>query len=139
MKNYSIKVSKNGRDVSSGQIRDLIFDSEFKTFNIVKQGIYQLKVLKNSEEETILIEHGLDFSPAFMVWHEIYPATYTGIPRELVQVPEGNIGYNPHIWATTDENNLTIEVTHPFDFLGSVTATTNKIYYMIFNIPLEGV
>jgi len=137
MKEYSIKLSKNAKSVFSGQVKDFIFDSSFKTFNIIKQGIYNLKVLKNLEEETILIEHGMSFAPAFMAWHEVYPPTYTGIPKELVQIPESPTSGNPMIWVSSDEKYLRINVSHPFDFMGSVITDTNRIYYMIFNIPLE--
>lgn len=139
MNNYAIKVSKDRKSAMSETPTGLIFNSDYKTFNVEKQGIYELKVLKNLEEEDILIEHNLGFSPAFLVFHEIYPdLSLYQVDRMVIPIPEPPNNTNPTIHVTSNENSLKIHVNHPFDFMDSVRAKTNKIYYMIFNIPLEG-
>lgn len=129
-----IRVSKEGKNVNTGSMKDLIFNSDLKTFKVEKQGVVTINVLADGTQEVITIEHGLGFSPAFMVGHEVYPDSFYNIDRALIPIPEFPTLHNPNIYVTSNKDNLKIRVNHPFS---SGRAVTNRIYYMIFNIPLE--
>lgn len=143
MNPYGIKISRNGKNVSSSKTTDMVFDSSYNTFNIVKQGMIEFDIKKDGSFETIKINHDLGYSPVFIVFQEIHQdKNIFGQERiSVVPLPYYFVtsGQDPQTWITTDDKDLVIELTHPYDFpVGTIYAKRERLYYMIFNIPLEG-
>lgn len=74
MADYGLKVSKDGKDVSSSTVEDFVFSSKWSTTKIIKEGSGTVTVGASSNA-TKTIRHDLGFIPLCDLYFEPTPGS----------------------------------------------------------------
>lgn len=72
MADYGIKISKDGYDVKTATIENLVLTSKANQFKIHLQGTLTF----TSDNQTQTISHGLSYTPAYMAYTKDNGGTY---------------------------------------------------------------
>lgn len=130
---YGIKISKEGKSITSTDPLDYIFSSQFSSVKVVQEPpskAYQTVVVGAGSSQTVTIAHNLGFIPLVMVFTELnpgsgrwYSSTAVGGPDDLTQITVENVENGTYV----DSTNVYIKYTNSTGSSMSV-----KYYYYIF-------
>ena len=130
MSDYGIKISIDGQDIKNVTDLNLILSSKFNQFKIGQQNSFSITIPGGgSGSETLIVNHGLGYQPAFKVYVESAP----GSGRRYLAPHYDFSGIQTN--ARIDQDNLYIDVSYPI--VGPPAyATIFQGYYFIFKDTL---
>ena len=140
MSDYGVKISQAGKDVTSTEPRDFVFNSAYDTVKIFKQGSGSVTIPSGSSSASVNIAHGLSFTPMYLVLSELsydsgkWFANSTKLSDDdpdagRVYVQDG-YSYPPYqeLGLYVDGTNLHLE----YNTYDSTQSRTIRYYYYIF-------
>ena len=75
---HGLKISRDGKDISSTEPRDFVFNSKFGSVKVVSEPTNKTAptiTINNGATGTASITHGLDFVPMVMLFTELKPGS----------------------------------------------------------------
>lgn len=121
MTNFGIRVSKQGKQANTEELKDLVFDSDADIVKTIKSGVVNLTI--SGGTGTVDVYHGLNRYPTFTAYYG--DGNYYLIETaNSFSDNHGRQSSSVHIGVNTDKNNLTIK--------GRGTDGTYAVYYEIF-------
>lgn len=136
MGDYGIKISVAGKDITSTEPRDYVFNSAYSSVKIALQGSGTIEVPADSSgvgtTASVNIPHGLSFVPLALFFSELKPGSgnyYSQATQvaSLSELPETDIDTDADS-ASIDATNLTLT----FRNFNTTTARTISYKYIIF-------
>ena len=141
MGDYGLKISKEGKDITSTEPTDYVFNSAYGAVKIVKEPAnktYETIVVNDASSATASIEHGQNFVPMVLLFTELKPGSghwYCGglalaDPTDL----SGAVTMDGTFDSLTYVNDTYIKITYS-NATGS--NKTVKYYYFVFGDSAE--
>jgi hypothetical protein len=72
MANYGMKISKDGYDVKTASVKDLVMTSKANQWKVHLQG----SVTATSSSQTFTVAHGLSYTPAYIFFYKANANSY---------------------------------------------------------------
>jgi len=131
MGNYGIKISQEGKSITSTDPRDYIFNSSYNTAAIAVQGTAS-QTGNSGDILTFTIAHGLPFIPFPLVFYKT--SYYNNYWQWAPSGGESFLGDANRTWNTDlriDSTNLVFRIT-----LGNGNNDTITIKYFLLNVDI---
>lgn len=133
MTSYGAKVSQEGYDVLTADLRRLVYNSDYDTFKVLANGSGQVSVAASASaftvaQTTISIAHGLSYKPAFFVFADnpAWSVTNVFAPRTYRSIGGGFI----EVVSSVDATNLYVTAVNQDPGSGY---TFNYRYFIFYN------
>lgn len=136
MADYGVKISVDGKDITSTEPRDYVLNSAYGSVKVVKEPAnktYETVTVNAGSSATATIAHGLSFVPLVMLFSELKPGSghwYQGginvaDPTDL----SGAVQLDGTADSLTYVDSTNVKITYSNPTGGNLTV---KYYYFIF-------
>lgn len=125
MTEYGIRASKPGYDVLTGDVKDMLLDSNASTLKLYAAGSINIPITGGGATDSATLAHNLGYSPFYLVFfklkdaNKIWAQDSTDATRLLTNFNNG--------YAETDSTNLYVSV-----FSDESSGYTATVYYILF-------
>jgi hypothetical protein len=129
-----IKVAKIGKSTNSTNPNDFVFDSSFNTFKIIKEGVLDIALVANTDNQSFTVAHDQSFIPLVSAFaksaYRDQVFSPNGIDVELYGPKAGIIGDIRFNYVETDSDDIIFN----FDYSGGTEHEVSIRYFVLEKI-----